>query len=227
MTPAPPFASSSPPLSPPTTPFHPSFSASACFCLETIPAFQEDRNPSAARIFTWVEAATIQIFALDYLLRIVSSPNKLKFVVEPFNIIDLIAIVPWYIITWVGADFNGTTVFRVIRLFRVFRVLKLGGRRGGGASGAASTSVHASGSYYVRDHEVALFPDGTPKPSPFESIVSGFWWAIVTLMTVGYGDVFPITAAGKFIACCAVICGRCGGRAARGTESADGCSPPP
>lgn len=57
-----------------------------------------------------------------------SAPVKLKFLIEPFNIIDIISIVPWYIITFVGADFNGTTVFRVARLFRVFRVFKLGGR---------------------------------------------------------------------------------------------------
>lgn len=60
--------------------------------------------------------------------RFLSAPDKLKFVVEPFNIIDAIAILPWYIITGVGNDFKGTTVFRVVRLLRVFRVLKLGGR---------------------------------------------------------------------------------------------------
>ncbi|KAG2433028.1 hypothetical protein HXX76_008755 [Chlamydomonas incerta] len=210
------------------------------FCLETIPSFSEERNPSAARAFTLIETVTIQIFALDYLLRFVSAPVKLKFVVEPFNIIDLIAIVPWYIITFVGADFNGTTVFRVARLFRVFRVFKLGGRYGKllVVLGALRKSLDmlflmvffislcivffstleyyaergdwdAELGYFVRPLETQFYDTDppTPKPSPFSSIVEGFWWAIVTLMTVGYGDVVPVSAAGKFIASLAMICG--------------------
>ncbi|GLC42647.1 hypothetical protein PLESTB_001123200 [Pleodorina starrii] len=208
------------------------------FCLETVPAFHADRAPAAARVFNWVEAVTIQIFAIDYLLRFISAPVKFKFVVEPFNIVDLIAIVPWYIITFVGADFNGTTVFRVVRLLRVFRVLKLGGRYSKllVVLHSLSKSVDMLGlmaffislcivffatlmyyaergswdaqlGYYVRPNEVQTFDYDVPKPSPFESIVSGFWWAVVTLMTVGYGDTFPITAGGKVIACVTMICG--------------------
>ncbi|KAG2448696.1 hypothetical protein HYH02_006052 [Chlamydomonas schloesseri] len=210
------------------------------FCLETIPSFSEERNPSAARTFTLIETVTIQIFALDYLLRFISAPVKLKFVVEPFNIIDIISIVPWYIITFVGADFNGTTVFRVARLFRVFRVFKLGGRYSKllVVLGALRKSMDMlflmcffitlcivffstleyyaergdwdpELGYYVRPLETQFFPTDppTPKPSPFSSIVEGFWWAIVTLMTVGYGDVVPVSAAGKFIASVAMICG--------------------
>ncbi|GIL77385.1 hypothetical protein Vretimale_2783 [Volvox reticuliferus] len=203
-----------------------------CFCLETIPAFQPDRAPAVARAFTWVEGVTIQIFALDYLLRFISTPDKIKFVIEPFNIIDLIAIVPWYVVTFVGANFNGTTVFRVLRLLRVFRVLKLGGRysklqvvlhslrKSFDMLGLMvffialcivffSTLMYytergdynAELGYYVRPQE------STPKPSPFESIVSGFWWAIVTLMTVGYGDAFPLSAGGKVVASLTMICG--------------------
>ncbi|GIL64707.1 hypothetical protein Vafri_18594 [Volvox africanus] len=203
-----------------------------CFCLETIPAFQPERSPVVARAFTWVEGVTIQMFALDYLLRFVSTPDKVKFVVEPFNIIDLIAIVPWYVVTFVGADFDGTTVFRVVRLLRVFRVLKLGGRysklqvvlhslrKSMDMLGlmvffvslcivffatlmyyAERGDYNSELGYYLRPNE------SQPKPSPFESIVSGFWWAIVTLMTVGYGDAYPLSAGGKVIASITMICG--------------------
>ncbi|GFR52249.1 hypothetical protein Agub_g14783 [Astrephomene gubernaculifera] len=208
------------------------------FCLETVPSFQKDRNAAANTAFTWVEAVTIQIFAAEYLLRLGSSPDKFKFVREPFNIIDLIAIVPWYIITWIGTTFTGTTVFRVIRLFRALRVFRLGGRYP--KLPVVLTALRKSLDmlalmcfllslsivffatlmfyaergkwderlgYYVRPMEVVHDYEGEPQPSPFESIVSGFWWAIVTLMTVGYGDAYPVTAGGKVIVCVAVICG--------------------
>ncbi|KAG2488009.1 hypothetical protein HYH03_013446 [Edaphochlamys debaryana] len=256
------------------------------FCLETLPVFKADCT--AIHVFWYIEAITIQIFAIDYLLRIVSAPDKLKFVMEPFNIIDLVAIVPWYILIIVttasnsSASFSGTSVFRVVRLARVFRVLKLGGRYSKliVVLGALRKSLDMLGlmvffislcilffatlEYYVErgtwDEQLGYYvrpmaPPGTttgsepvcpdllmpafappappspntppsppnapgidcpagctapaspPPVSPFESIVSGFWWAIVTLMTVGYGDVTPVTGAGKFIACLAMICG--------------------
>lgn len=208
------------------------------FCLETLPAYSEERNKGAYDTFQWIETVTVQFFAADYLLRFISCPNKLVFVFEPFNIIDLVSVVPWYImIAMESADFGGTAVFRVIRLFRMFRVLKMGGR-----SQKLLVVLHAlqravdmlllmvffvsllimffstlmyyaergtwdeALGYYVRPNEPKLI-DGNPAPSPFESIPAGFWWAIVTLMTVGYGDIFPVTTAGKFIACVAVIAG--------------------
>jgi hypothetical protein len=94
----------------------------------------EVRNPRTACCLTWfVNPHPAAVYSAKstpplVLRRFISAPVKLKFVVEPFNIIDLVAIVPWYVITFVGTDFNGTTVFRVVRLLRVFRVLKLGGR---------------------------------------------------------------------------------------------------
>lgn len=54
--------------------------------------------------------------------------------------------------------------------------------------------------YYVREEETQTDEDGNLVPSPFDSIPSAFWWCIVTLMTVGYGDVFPISVGGKVVA---------------------------
>lgn len=61
--------------------------------------------------------------------RLFCCPAKLKFLVEPMNIVDLIAILPWYITIGLNSAFGGTSVFRVIRMVRVFRVLKLGQRQ--------------------------------------------------------------------------------------------------
>jgi hypothetical protein len=68
--------------------------------------------------------------------------------------------------------------------------------------------------YYVREGEPGTNDDGTPRRSPFDSVPSGFWWAIVTLVTIGYGDDYPITPIGKVIAGVLMIAGaRCAPRA--------------
>ncbi|KAG2440760.1 hypothetical protein HXX76_003617 [Chlamydomonas incerta] len=209
------------------------------FCLETVPAYSEDRNAAADETFTIIETVTVQIFAADYLLRLISCPNLWQFIIAPLNIIDLISIVPWYIEKALsGSALQGTAVFRVLRLLRVFRVLKLGARYrkllivttafaksldmlllmsffvGLIVVVAATLLFFAERGefdetlgYYVRTHEKYTQADGDPIVSPFESIPSGFWWAIVTLMTVGYGDVVPLSVGGRFVACATMLCG--------------------
>eukprot|EP00198_Chlamydomonas_reinhardtii_P001293 XP_001690628.1 predicted protein [Chlamydomonas reinhardtii] len=213
--------------------------STVAFCLETVPAYSEDRNRAADQTFMIIETVTVQIFAADYLLRLISSPNVWQFIIAPLNIIDLVSIVPWYIEKGLsGSALQGTAVFRVLRLLRVFRVLKLGARYRkllivttafaksldmlllmsffvGLIVVVAATLLffaergdydEALG-YYVRTHEKYTQADGDPIVSPFESIPSGFWWAIVTLMTVGYGDVVPLSVGGRFVACATMLCG--------------------
>ncbi|KXZ53950.1 hypothetical protein GPECTOR_6g868 [Gonium pectorale] len=210
-----------------------------CFCLETVPAFSEERSPSSHRAFGVVETVTVQIFAADYLLRLLSCPRLLPFLLAPLNIIDLVSFVPWYIeLAMQDSGMQGTAVFRIMRLLRVFRVLKLGGRyrkllvvtRALARSAdmlalmaffvsltvvvaatlqyfAERGTLDPSLGYYIRDHEKYTNSNGDPIVSPFESIPAGFWWAIVTVMTVGYGDVVPISAGGRIIAAATMLCG--------------------
>ncbi|KAG2496769.1 hypothetical protein HYH03_005177 [Edaphochlamys debaryana] len=217
--------------------------STVCFCLETIPAYSEERGPEVHHAFAIVETVTVQIFTADYLLRLVSCPDVLRFVVSPLNIIDLVSVVPWYVeLALAGSGLQGTAVFRVLRLLRVFRVLKLGARYRkllvvtSALSKSwdmlalmaffvslivvvAATLLYFAErgeydeylGYHVRPNEklTMTLENGTSVPivSPFESIPSGFWWAIVTLMTVGYGDVTPITLGGRFVAACCMLLG--------------------
>lgn len=223
------------------------------FILETIPQLN---TPDSRPVFKYLEAVCIQVFALEYLLKLFSTDvPKLQFIREPLNVVDLVAIVPWYIEQILNNSSAGssTAFLRVLRLFRVFRVLKLSGRYSkiGLVMRTLTNSVdmllmmvfltslaivmfstliffcergsmHPTLGYFVRNGEpntqecILPAPVGgngssitteCPVPSPFTSIPESFWWCIVTLMTVGYGDVVPITVAGKLVASLCMVVG--------------------
>ena len=104
------------------------------FCIETLPTFQkhskEDKHGKTKQeaVFFALEASCIAWFTIEYLIRFLSSPNKRKFVVEVLNIIDLIAILPFFIsfaLDDKNSNVSSVAVLRAVRLVRVFRVFKL------------------------------------------------------------------------------------------------------
>ncbi|GFR51863.1 hypothetical protein Agub_g14336, partial [Astrephomene gubernaculifera] len=205
------------------------------FCLDTVPAYSRERHPAASRVFRVVEAVTVQVFAADYLVRLLTCPRRLPFLVSPLNVVDLVSVAPWYIQTGLqDSGMEGTTVFRVLRLLRVFRVLKLGARYRklmvvwAALSqsldvlvlmaflvaiivvGAASLAYWAERGTYDESAQAwvrYVGPEGEAVVSPFESIPAGFWWAMVSLMTVGYGDVVPLTLGGRLVGMATMLCG--------------------
>ena len=154
---------------------------------------------------------TVAIFSVEYLLRIWLSNKKLAYIFSFFGIIDLVAILPFYLSA--GIDLRS---IRVLRLMRVFRILKLAHysdaittfqnafnhiRRELAVFGAFSLLILyiASVGIYIFEHEA--------QPEAFGSIFDCLWWSIVTLTTVGYGDSFPVTVGGKVFTSFIVIIG--------------------
>jgi voltage-gated potassium channel len=164
--------------------------------------------------FFWIEHASIIFFTIEYALRIwvctveerYRSPlyGRLRYAVTPLALIDLLAIAPFYIPLF-AADLR---VIRSIRLFRFVRLLKFG---------RYSDAFRLLGKVFSRKREeliatltilLALLvisatlmyeAEHLAQPDKFRSIASTMWWAVVTLTTVGYGDVFPITTMGKIL----------------------------
>ena len=178
-------------------------------CLESVAEIDE-RYHLALRAAEWT--FTI-LFTIEYVLRLVSVGQPLRYATSFFGIVDLLAIVPTYLsIFFAGAQ--SLIVIRALRLLRVFRVLKLvhfvGEARLLRAAvlasvrkivvflGAVLTLVLIVGSlmYLVEGEE-----------SGFTSIPQGMYWAIVTLTTVGYGDIAPQTVLGKLLASTVMIMG--------------------
>lgn len=153
------------------------------------------------------------IFLLEYLLRIAISPKPLKYILSFWGIIDLLAVLPT-LISPLFEGFESLIIIRSLRLLRIFRVMKLS--RFMTESNILYHSLKAS-SYKIT---VFLFfvlmltiISGTimyvveGAENGFDSIPQGIYWSIVTLTTVGYGDISPVTVLGKFIASLMMITG--------------------
>jgi voltage-gated potassium channel len=153
------------------------------------------------------------LFTIEYLFRIYISKKKFKYILSFYGIIDLLAILPTYISLFF-AGYQYLLVIRILRLLRIFRILKL--YRFIGASSYLMESLKAS------RHKIAVFLSAVMaivvimgaamyliegQESGFKSIPESIYWAIITLTTVGYGDITPVTPLGKALASVVMILG--------------------
>lgn len=152
-------------------------------------------------------------FTIEYLLRILSIQKPLKYVFSFYGIIDLLAILPMYLSIFFPAT-NVLTIVRVLRFFRLFKILHI--PQISHQSYQLKEALQASKEkilvfiYFVMISAViigALMYVIEGKESGFTSIPAGIYWAIVTLTTVGYGDISPATPLGQFLASLVMIMG--------------------
>ena len=155
------------------------------------------------------------LFTLEYILRLYCVPSKLKYTISFFGIIDLLSILP----TYLGLFARGMSylkVIRILRVLRVFRILKLGNhtrqadllRRALYASRAKIMVFLCFVLVLVVIIGALMYSiEGTQDDTGFTSIPKSIYWAIVTLTTVGYGDISPQTAPGQFLAAIVMLMG--------------------
>jgi voltage-gated potassium channel len=147
------------------------------------------------------EVVTVVVFTVEYGLRIAVSPKPLAYVRSFFGIVDLLAIVPFYLS--LGIDLRALRAFRLLRLLRLFKVVRYNGalRRLGRAIHMVREELiifvcFALFTLYLCGIGIYYF-EHAAQPKAFASVFDGMWWATVTLTTVGYGDIYPITAGGR------------------------------
>jgi voltage-gated potassium channel len=162
------------------------------------------------RISEWVITV---IFSIEYAMRIVVIKKPFRYIFSFYGIIDLLSVLPTYIgLIVIGS--HSLVVIRVLRLLRVFRILKLTRYTQAGRSLArALWASRAKISVFIFFVIILVIIVGTimylveGEAHGFTSIPRGIYWAIVTLTTVGYGDISPETAFGQFIASMVMIIG--------------------
>jgi len=169
----------------------------AAFAIETLP----DLSESTRNFLYGFEVFCVGIFTIEYFLRIYVAKNPWKYIFSFYGIIDLLAILPFYLATTL--DFRALRSLRILRLFRALKLVRYN---------RALKRFHIAAKL-VREELVLFFVisliaiyltaagiyffENQAQPDSFSSIFHSFWWAIVTLTTVGYGDVYPITVGGK------------------------------
>ena len=163
----------------------------------------------------WFEVFSVAVFTVEYIGRIwacVTSPSfrrpvadRIRFALTPLALIDLLAILPFYL-PFVGVDLRS---LRALRLLRVLRVAKVGRYYSalrlirGVMTEQKEELAMTTGIMLlllIMSASMIYYAENPAQPEQFSSIPASMWWTVVTLTTLGYGDVYPVTIAGKVLA---------------------------
>ena len=173
--------------------------------------------PSVRPVVAWVNGIVLWAFTIEFALRFWSEgqnprhsgiAGRLRFLAQPITIADVMAFLPEVIVVLFLPDLHGgwLAALRALRLFRLFKLARyvpafaIVGAAVRRAWAPLMAALCVAGAQLYIAALMLYFIEGETKPEAFGSITRAMWWAIVTLTTVGYGDVYPETALGRVAA---------------------------
>lgn len=186
-------------------------------------SYQEIRQDFSTFLF-YFEAISVIIFSVEYLLRLWTADlnpeytgnsfiKRLKFTFSTLGLIDLFAILPFYLPFLITIDLRILRILRLLRLLRIFKLSRYSKSFQIISSVLKETRSELSVTFFVAfvllilSSTLMYYIESSVQPEAFASIGHSFWWAIATLTTVGYGDVYPITALGKVLSAIIALIG--------------------
>ncbi|XP_065060565.1 potassium voltage-gated channel subfamily A member 2-like [Rhopilema esculentum] len=192
--------------------------SSVTFCIETVDRKPKEIGNRRDNVWFTLESIFIAWFTLEYIARVISAPRKSDFLFSLLGLIDLAAIVPYFATLIVMEDASNARSFAIIRAFRLvqaFRIIKL-------TRHSKSLQLMGKALLYCRDQVGSLmfflsinalagasimFQLEYKYNKDFDSMISGIWFCIISMTTVGYGDIVPVTIAGKIAGVFCIIMG--------------------
>lgn len=194
-------------------------------CINVLCVFLDTFSPTEkqAHIFKCIEIVSVIIFTIEYLLRVWTAPflypdktkvvATIKYIFSFMALIDLLAILPFYFPLLFTIDMRILRTLRLIRLFRLFKMNRYTNALETVFTVIKNKSHELLSSIFVvfilmLISSVFMYTIESPvQPDVFQNGFSGLWWAVATFTTVGYGDIYPITVAGKIISMIMAILG--------------------
>lgn len=175
------------------------------------------------KVFDWIELISVIIFSIEYLLRVYTADlmhpelshfkARIKYIFSFMALIDLLAILPFYLPYLVPIDLRVLRILRVVRLLRIFKINRY------------TTALTSIGTVFKRKKAQLLSSifvvlllmimaavlmynvESEAQPEAFSNALSALWWAVATFTTVGYGDIYPVTVLGKILSAIIALLG--------------------
>ncbi|MCM1523050.1 MAG: ion transporter [Ruminococcus sp.] len=167
------------------------------------------------RIFNYIEIFSVILFTAEYIVRVYTSDMlfpeltpfkaRMRYIFSFMAIMDLLAILPFYIPFLISVDLRALRMMRILRLFRIFKVNRYTsaltdiGKVFAKKKSQLLSSVFVVMLLMIMASVIMYDVENAAQPEQFNNAFSALWWAIATLTTVGYGDIYPITPLGRLL----------------------------